>query len=108
MALFRGDGEPDFTDREKGFLRHAGPVLAHSFHCALEAEAEIPERTGRLTVLTEREYEVARLAALGSRSDEIAEKLNIAPGTVKTHLRNVYTKLDVDSRVHLAMRMAGH
>lgn len=108
LALFRSDGEPKFTDREKGFLRHSGPVLAHSFHCALEAEAETLDRSGRLTVLTDREYEIARLAALGSKNDQIAEKLHIAPGTVKTHLRNIYSKLDVDSRIHLALRMSGH
>jgi DNA-binding CsgD family transcriptional regulator len=108
VALFRGEGEPDFTDREKAFLRHSGPVLAHSFDCALEAETIVADRNGRLSVLTERELEVARLAALGSRNDEIGEALHISPGTVKTHLRNVYSKLDVDSRVHLALRLAGH
>ncbi len=108
VAMFRTAGEHDFTDREKGFLRHSGAVLAHSFRCALEAESAIPERTGHLAMLTAREHEIARLAALGSKNDEIAEKLQISPGTVKTHLRNIYSKLEVDSRVHLAMRLAGH
>ncbi len=108
VAMFRAGSEPDFTDRERAFLLHSGPVLAHSFRCALEAEAELPEPTGRLSVLTKREHEIANLAARGSKNDEIAAQLNIAPGTVKTHLRNIYSKLDVDSRVHLAMRMAGH
>ena len=108
ISMFRTSGENEFSDREKAFLRHSGPVLAHSFHCALEAETAIPQRDGHLAVLTDREYEIARLASLGFRNEQIAEQLNIAPGTVKTHLHNVYSKLDVDSRVHLAMRLAGH
>ncbi|GII62206.1 DNA-binding response regulator [Sphaerisporangium krabiense] len=51
-------------------------------------------------VLTQREGEVLRLAAEGLSNSAIAVKLFISKGTVKRHLTNIYTKLDVASRVH--------
>ncbi|MFT4104127.1 MAG: LuxR C-terminal-related transcriptional regulator [Lacrimispora sp.] len=54
--------------------------------------------------LTSREREVAQLARERLTAKEIAEKLYISPTTVKTILRNVYSKLDIHSRTDLAAR----
>jgi len=48
--------------------------------------------------LSEREKEVLRLIVAGMSNREIAEKLIIGEGTVKTHINNIYSKLDVQSR----------
>ena len=48
--------------------------------------------------LSERELEVLQLIAAGMSNREIAEKLIIGEGTVKTHINNIYSKLDVQSR----------
>lgn len=48
--------------------------------------------------LTHREQEVLLLTAEGLKREEIAKRLYIAPGTVKTHLQNVYKKLDVNGK----------
>lgn len=48
--------------------------------------------------LTIREQEVLRLTAEGLKREEIAKRLYIAPATVKTHLQNVYKKLDVNGK----------
>jgi DNA-binding CsgD family transcriptional regulator len=48
--------------------------------------------------LTARELEVVRLAADGLSGPEIAERLVISPGTVKTHFQNIYAKLGVSER----------
>jgi DNA-binding CsgD family transcriptional regulator len=108
LALFRYDEVSEFSDREKSFLWHAGPVLAHSLLCATEAGVSGPAPSGRLSLLTEREFEIAKMAALGARNEEIASSLSISSGTVKTHLRNIYSKLEVDSRVRLALVLASH
>jgi LuxR family maltose regulon positive regulatory protein len=48
--------------------------------------------------LSEREIEVLRLIAAGLSNQEIADRLYIAPGTVKRHINNIYGKLQVGSR----------
>jgi DNA-binding CsgD family transcriptional regulator len=53
----------------------------------------------RASHLTARELEVLTLVAQGLRRRKIAEQLSISPATVKTHLENVYRKLEVSDRV---------
>lgn len=51
--------------------------------------------------LTDRELEVARLAAGGLTSPEVAQQLTISVRTVENHLHRVYAKLGVDGRREL-------
>ncbi|HWQ29840.1 MAG TPA: LuxR C-terminal-related transcriptional regulator [Negativicutes bacterium] len=55
--------------------------------------------------LTHREYEVAKLAAAGMSNSEIAEVLVITENTVRTHLRTVFQKLDINRRAKLAHKL---
>jgi DNA-binding NarL/FixJ family response regulator len=48
--------------------------------------------------LTERETEVLRLMAAGTSNREIAARLYVTEATVKTHVNNVFGKLDVNDR----------
>ena len=52
--------------------------------------------------LTERELEVARLVVDRRTNPEIAAELFLSQKTVETHLRNIFHKMDVTSRVELA------
>jgi two-component system NarL family response regulator len=52
--------------------------------------------------LSAREREIVRLAALGLRNAEIAQRVLISEATVKTHLNKVFHKLGVRDRVELA------
>jgi DNA-binding CsgD family transcriptional regulator len=54
--------------------------------------------------LTPTETRIAKLAARGMPSRDIAERLFVSRNTVTWHLRNVYRKLDVDSREQLTAR----
>ena len=56
--------------------------------------------------MTDSELAVARLVADGMSNREVAERLFVSHHTVNTHLRHVFDKLDVNSRVALT-RLAG-
>ena len=57
--------------------------------------------------LSKREQEIVRLIALGSTGPEIADELQIAHNTVRTHIRNSMTKLRARSRAHLVANALG-
>ena len=57
-------------------------------------------------VLSEREREVALLAASGRRDADIVAELVVSVRTVHAHLRSVYTKLGITSRSEIAAALA--
>jgi DNA-binding NarL/FixJ family response regulator len=60
--------------------------------------------------LTDREWEVLDLLGTGTTTDEIARSLVLSPETVRSHLKNLYRKLEVNSReeaVQAASRLRG-
>ena len=65
-------------------------------------ELQAPE-PGRFAALTPRELDILRELAEGQSNKEIARALDIAPGTVKLHIRSILRKLDVRSRVEAAV-----
>lgn len=48
--------------------------------------------------LTKRETEILQLVMAGKKRNEIADELFVELVTVKTHIKNIYSKLDVNSR----------
>ena len=60
-----------------------------------------PETSG-WAALTTSERTVARLVAEGLTNREVAERLFVSPHTVNSHLRHVFSKLGINSRVELA------
>lgn len=72
--------------------RNDGPSFVKS------APAELP------VPLTVKEKEVLALLAKGCSNDEISLELSITVGTVKTHVNNLFSKLDVNSRSKIVAR----
>ncbi|MFJ2933385.1 response regulator [Streptomyces sp. NPDC087219] len=60
-------------------------------------------RTERLAALTAREREVLVLVAGGLSNDEIAERLDVSPLTVKTHVNRAMAKLGARDRAQLVV-----
>ena len=52
--------------------------------------------------LTEREVEVLKLVALGHQNDRIAEQLGVSESTVRNHVANILTKLQLRSQIEPA------
>jgi DNA-binding NarL/FixJ family response regulator len=64
-----------------------------------------PHSSSRLIEpLSEREEEILRLIAKGSTNREIADALFITEGTVKNHVTNILSKLDVRDRTQAALK----
>lgn len=53
--------------------------------------------------LTQREKEILTLVSLGNSNSQVAQKLFVREVTVKTHLNNIYRKLNVDNRVQAVL-----
>lgn len=56
--------------------------------------------TGEVATLSPREREVMAALAEGLKGPQVAERLGIAPDTVRTHVENAMQKLDARTRVH--------
>ncbi|HXS45048.1 MAG TPA: LuxR C-terminal-related transcriptional regulator, partial [Solirubrobacteraceae bacterium] len=74
--------------------------LRHLGHRVLRPAREASR--GSLGPLTAREAEIAELVAAGRTNREIADQLVLSSRTIEAHLRNIYGKLDLRSRVELA------
>jgi DNA-binding CsgD family transcriptional regulator len=114
----RGLAQTGERDRAVAELEHAVATLdaAGAVRFRLEAERELGKlghrayrrtRRGRtdgtgIDALTERELELALLVVDRRTNPEIAAQLFLSQKTVETHLRNIFRKVGVSSRVELA------
>jgi DNA-binding CsgD family transcriptional regulator len=60
------------------------------------------------TAMTDAEVAVARLVARGLTNRDVAERLFVSPNTVNSHLRQIFSKLQVNSRVALTLLAKEH
>ncbi len=92
------------------FPRGLGAILNGEIWVSREIMTKfIPDDKGldpsrmEASILTPREIEILSLVAIGAKNEEIAEKLYISSNTVKTHIYNIFKKIDVPNRLQAAL-----
>lgn len=87
--------------------REAARALGFALELAQGCGARIaPAGSSPLEALTQRERQIAALVATGLSDANVAARLSLSEDTVGSHLRRVYRKLGVHSRVELAAALA--
>ncbi len=91
------------TAAEIGAVRHADRIRRVLRQAGVRHRFSSPRRpvTFGWDSLTDAELRVASLAAEGLTNQAIADRLFLSPHTVNTHLRHVFSKLGVNSRLGL-------
>ena len=94
---------------ESGARWDAGRVRSRLRDHGVRRRLVARERDGNgWAAMTESELAVARLVASGLTNREVAEQLFVSPHTVSSHLRSVFGKLGINSRLALARIAAEH
>jgi DNA-binding CsgD family transcriptional regulator len=96
LSLLRGPG-PDFTERDRALLTLLRPHIHQAYLDAERRRSPVPD-------LTPRQWELMRLIAAGCTNVQIARQLGLAEGTVRTHLENIYGRLQVSNRTAAVAR----
>jgi LuxR family maltose regulon positive regulatory protein len=100
VRVFLDEGE-----EMKHLLAQMQKLRRDDFVASLLAAFDKPihiDQSSLIEPLTTREIDVLKLIAQGLSNPEIAEKLILSVGTVKTHVKHIYGKLNVDDRVRAA------
>ena len=95
--------EREFTDRQLSLLDAVRPWLElyedrRRLAAQIAALRVAPPAERTEAPLTARERQVLDRVADGASNQDIAEALQISPATARTHLENIYAKLEVTSR----------
>ena len=99
------DTPQELFARQLSDLAQGLPALSPSIarrivdHFRSTAATQKPDAT-----LTPREKEVLTLIGRGLRNSEVADALSLTENTVATHIKSIYAKLDVSSRVEAALK----
>lgn len=98
------------TEKLTGAIKelHAGgsPMSSQIARLVVTEFAGFVSKTAACESLSKREVEILGLLAKGFRYKEIAAQLYLSTETVRTHIRNIYEKLQVNSRAE-ALRKTG-
>jgi DNA-binding CsgD family transcriptional regulator len=96
LVFFRGPGRP-FGDDERDTAVLLQPHIADALR--------VQGRRAASRVLTSRQRELLRLVAAGHDNIAIARQLGLSPATVRKHLENAFTRLEVSSRTEAVARI---
>ncbi|HYO78414.1 MAG TPA: LuxR C-terminal-related transcriptional regulator [Thermoanaerobaculia bacterium] len=101
---FTVEGAPLLPLIEKAAQSIRDRTFAHAVIATITGAPKRPSPIATLDTLSDRELEVLHLIASGASNSTAAQKLFVAPSTVKKHLENIYAKLGVNGRVQAIAR----
>ncbi|MDA4848856.1 response regulator transcription factor [Hoeflea poritis] len=125
LSLSRSDLLPAFTKAENDMFCAVAPLVVHALKRIGAGEAatdpqssaenagdamdlqEVVLESFGFTTLSPRERDVAKLLFEGHSAKAIARSLEISPGTVRNHIKNIYLKLRLNSRGEFYNRYVG-
>lgn len=91
--------------------RHEGrpeqELLPDLLAAGLDQYRSVEELWPKWESLSPREQDVAALTCLGLTNRQIAARLSLSPETIKTHIRNVLLKFELNSKEELRHILAG-
>lgn len=94
--------------RRSGARRDAARILGRLRCLAGPRRSSCDESASAWNSLTEAEMRVVQVIAEGLTNREAASRLFLSPHTVDSHLRHVFTKLGINSRVELTRKVLMH
>ena len=104
--LLKDQPEPRLAAALDGILRGEPPLSPAIAKRLLQSFGAPAPAAAPAHPLTEREREVLILVSKGCRLPELVERLAISRHTVSDHLKNIYRKLNVNSRAEAALEAA--
>ncbi len=93
------------TKLESALHRIAGELALLGMDQSIQVEQLSPEELDGFKALTRRETEVLRALVSGDRVRTIAKNFNLAPNTVRNHLKSIFVKLGVRSQTDLVEKL---
>lgn len=106
VRLWRAKKRTDFTRTDAELLDLLAPPFTAALRRARSTERPFPQVEACTATLSRRERQITLLVGDGCSDKQIAQRLGIGFTTVRTHLSHIFEKLNVDSRVKLACRLA--
>ncbi|WP_025718055.1 LuxR C-terminal-related transcriptional regulator [Paenibacillus sp. 1-18] len=101
FGLFLKDPDQELNSKEKCFAQLIQTLLEQS---KMQVSLPVSPKEREKAILSERELEVLQVLAKGRSNKEIGVMLCISLATVKSHVINIYAKLQVSNRVEAVER----
>lgn len=104
--LTKGD-DPDEMLEAIRQIHQGGSPMSHHIARLVVNHFQVRKNLPEMEHLSDRELEILHPLSEGLRYKEIADQLFISPETVRTHVRNIYQKLRVTSRMEAVNKIYG-
>lgn len=97
--ILKTDGPTKIIDGLVDLFDGGSPMSSNIARKVVASFSRFETQHTDIQLLTARERQILDLLAQGKLNKEVADALEISPGTVRKHIQNIYEKLHVNTRV---------